>query len=195
MKITLVDSTADPAYNICFAARTCYDSWKNDELNKRGTFIKGLIAAKHETPLEFAHTMWMFEGISRVCQNQIVRHRIASYCVLSERWVDVSKLDCILPYNLVKEYEGAYDYVEQAKKLYKFLVCSGIEKGDARMLLPQGMETKMCMDMNFRALRHFFKLRLDNHAQWEVRQVAKEMFNICQEKWPWLVEDIAKELL
>ena len=190
MKVKLIDSTTDPAFNISYAARTCYNSNDKDELNKRAGFIKGLIKRGHETPLEFAHTMWEFEGISRVCQNQIVRHRIASYCVLSERYVDVSKLDCILPYNLLKQYEGAYDYVKQAKKLYKFLVDSGIPKEDARMLLPQGMETRMCMDMNFRALRHFLKLRLDRHAQWEIRQVAAEILAICQEKWPWLVEDL-----
>ena len=190
MKVRLVDYTTDAAFNITYAARTCYNSHDKDDLKKRDGFIKGLIKSGHETPLEFAHTMWEIDGISRVCQNQIVRHRIASYCVLSERYVDVSELDCILPYNLLKEYEGAVDYVNQAKKVYKFLINSGIPKEDARMLLPQGLTTKMCMDMNFRSLRHFLKLRLDKHAQWEVRQVAKEILEICREKWPWLVEDL-----
>ena len=190
MKVRLVDYTTDAAFNITYAARTCYNSHDKDDLKKRDGFIKGLIKSGHETPLEFAHTMWEIDGISRVCQNQIVRHRIASYCVLSERYVDVSELDCILPYNLLKEYEGAVDYVNQAKKVYKFLINSGIPKEDARMLLPQGLTTKMCMDMNFRSLRHFLKLRLDKHAQWQIRQVAQEMLNICKDKWRWLVEDL-----
>jgi thymidylate synthase (FAD) len=190
MKVKLIDCTTDAAFNIAHAARTCYNSHDKDTLANRAGFIKGLIKSGHETPLEFAHTMWEIEGISRVCQNQIVRHRIASYCVLSERYVDVSQLDCILPYNLLKEYDGAVDYVNQAKKVYKFLINSGVPKEDARMLLPQGMETTMCMDMNFRSLRHFLKLRLDKHAQWEIRQVAEEILNICKEKWPWLVEDL-----
>ena len=190
MKVKLIDYTTDAAFNITHAARTCYNSHDKDTLANRAGFIKGLIKSGHETPLEFAHTMWEIEGISRVCQNQIVRHRIASYCVLSERYVDVSQLDCILPYNLLKEYDGAVDYVNQAKKVYKFLINSGVPKEDARMLLPQGMETTMCMDMNFRSLRHFLKLRLDKHAQWEVRQVAEEILNICREKWPWLVDDL-----
>lgn len=190
MEVRLIDYTTDAAFNITYAARTCYNSHDKDDLKKRDGFIKGLIKSGHETPLEFAHTMWEIDGISRVCQNQIVRHRIASYCVLSERYVDVSQLDCVLPYNLLKECEGAVDYVNQAKKVYKFLINSGIPKEDARMLLPQGLTTKMCMDMNFRSLRHFLKLRLDKHAQWEVRQVAQEILNICREKWPWLVEDL-----
>ena len=190
MKVKLIDCTTDAAFNITHAARTCYNSHDKDTLANRGGFIKGLIKSGHETPLEFAHTMWEIKGISRVCQNQIVRHRIASYCVLSERYVDVSQLDCILPYNLLKEYDGAVDYVNQAKKVYKFLINSGVPKEDARMLLPQGMETTMCMDMNFRSLRHFLKLRLDKHAQWEIRQVAQEILNVCRERWPWLVDDL-----
>ena len=44
--------------------------------------------------------------------------------------------------------------------------------------------------MNFRSLRHFLKLRLDKHAQWEIRAVSQEILNVCRDKWPWLVEDI-----
>ena len=190
MEVKLVDCSVDAAYNISHAARTCYNSHDKDTLDNRAGFIKGLIKSGHETPLEFAHTMWDINGISRVCQNQIVRHRIASYCVMSERYVDVSELDCILPYNVLKEYDGAVDFVEQSKKIYKFLINSGVPKEDARMLLPQGMTTNMCMDMNFRSLRHFLKLRLDKHAQWEIRQVSQEILNVCRERWPWLVEDL-----
>lgn len=127
------------------------------------------------------------------CQNQMVRHRHASFCVMSERYVDVSKMDCVLPASLLSEYEGAYDYAQEAKKIYKFLVSSGIKREDARLLLPQGMETRLCVNFNFRALRHFLKLRLDKHAQAEIRSVAREIYFICDERLPWLVEDIKKE--
>lgn len=190
MQVKLIDCTTDAAFNITYAARTCYNSHNNDNICSRADFIKALIKAGHETPLEFATSMWEISGISRVCQNQIVRHRIASYCVMSERYVDMSNVDTVLPYNLLKSYSGAAEYVQDAKKLYKRLLDSGVPKEDARMLLPQGLETTMCMSMNFRSLRHFLKLRLDKHAQWEIRQVAQEILDVCRERWPWLVEDI-----
>ena len=190
MKVELLDHTKDAAFNICFAARTCYNSWDKDNPKERGKFIQALIKSEHETPLEFAHTMWHITGISRVCQNQIVRHRIASYCVMSERYVDVSQLECVLPVSVLEQTDAAYDLVKTCKKLYSILIKNGVPKEDARMLLPQGMETEMCMDMNFRALRHFLKLRLDKHAQVETRQVAREIYLACKDKWPWLVEDI-----
>ena len=172
MKVELIDNSTDASFNICLAARTCYNSWSKDKPKERGSFIKALIKSKHETPLEFAHAMFRISGISRVCQNQIVRHRIASYCVLSERYVDVSSLECIMPIKALETTDAVYDAVKEAKKLYDFLVKNDVPKEDARMFLPQGLETEMCMDMNFRSLRHFLKLRMDKHAQWEVRQVA-----------------------
>lgn len=190
MEVKLLDSTSDPLFVISMAARTCYNSREKDSLNTRADFVKGLIKAGHETPLEFASATFDVSGISISCQNQMVRHRHASFCVQSGRYVDQSKNQCVLTYDLLSQYEGATDYVAQALKLYRKLITNGIKKEDARFLLPQGMFTKVCVNMNFRTIRHFLSLRLSKHAQWEIRAVAKEIFYICQEKWPWLVEDI-----
>lgn len=190
MRVELFDSTNDPLRVISYAARTCYNSHDKDDELKRDVFVQGLIKSGHETPLEFASATFVVSGISRVCQNQMVRHRHASFCVQSERYVDMSNVGCVLPASLLKEYEGAYDYAEQAKKIYKYLISCGVKKEDARMLLPQGLETTLCVNMNFRAIRNFLKLRLDRHAQWEIRLVAKEIFGICEVLWPWLVEDL-----
>ncbi|MBR2504999.1 MAG: FAD-dependent thymidylate synthase [Elusimicrobiaceae bacterium] len=194
MKVELLDSTVDPLYVISTCARTCYNSRSKDVLGGRETFVKGLIKSGHTSVLENAIATFDIKGISRVCQNQIVRHRIGcSYCVESMRYVDVSKRDCVVPYTLRSVDDGADDYVKTLKKYYNSLVRSGVPKEDARMLLPLGMACNMTMTMNFRALRHFLKLRLSKKAQWEVRYLAKEILAICQERWPWLVEDIAEQ--
>lgn len=190
MKVELLDCTTDPLFVISMAARTCYNSRNKDDINKRDVFVKGLIKSGHETPLEFASATFDISGISRVCQNQIVRHRIASYCVLSERYVDVYNMECLMPVKALQADDSCVDFVRKSKEFYKKLVLADVPKEDARMFLPQGMMTNMCMHMNFRSLRHFLKLRLDRHSQWEVRQVAKEMYDICKEKFAWLVEDI-----
>ena len=190
MQVELIDSTADPLFIISHAARTCYNSFDKDKLNNRAEFVKGLIKSGHETPLEFASATFDIKGISRICQNQLVRHRHASFCVLSERYVDVSKMEMTFPYEVLRQYDGALDYVAEAKRLYKGLLDLGVKREDARFLLPQGINTNVCVNMNFRALRHFLKLRLDKKAQWEIRQVAMAIYDICNERWNWLVEDI-----
>ena len=191
MKVELLDCTTDPLFVISMCARTCYDSRSRDQVNKRADFVKGLIKSGHETPLEFASATFDISGISRVCQNQIVRHRIGcSYCVQSMRYVDVANNEFVMPIKALMTDDSCVDFVRKAKDFYKKLVQNDVPKEDARMFLPLGMTTNMCMHMNFRSLRHFLKLRLDRHSQWEVRQVAKEIYNICQGRWMWLVEDI-----
>lgn len=190
MKVELLDCTTDPLFVISMAARNCYNSRSKDQVNKRADFVKGLIKSGHETPLEFASATFDIKGISRICQNQLVRHRHASFCVLSERYVDISKMEITFPYEVLRQYEGAIDYVSEAKRIYKDLLALGVKREDARFLLPQGINTNVCVNMNFRALRHFLKLRLDKNAQWEIRQVAMEIYDICNERWPWLVEDL-----
>lgn len=191
MKVELLDCTTDPLFVISMAARTCYNSRNKDDINKRDAFVKGLIKSGHETPLEFASATFDISGISRVCQNQIVRHRIGcSYCVQSMRYVDVADNEFVMPVKALATDDSCVDFVRKAKDFYKKLVQNDVPKEDARMFLPLGMTTNMCMNMNFRSLRHFLKLRLDRHSQWEVRQVAKEIYDICNERWHWLVEDI-----
>lgn len=189
MNVKLIDCTTDPLFIISYAARTCYNSHKKDVLADRDKFVKGLIKSGHETPLEFASATFEITGISRICQNQMVRHRHASFCVMSERYVDVSKMDFIYPYEILTQYAGMVEYINDAKRVYKKMLDNGIKKEDARFLLPQGLCTNLCVNMNFRALRNFLKLRLDKHAQWEIREVAMEICEICRERWPWLVED------
>ena len=90
--------------------------------------------------------------------------------------------------------QGKVDVVKQemARVNTDILVINELKwpKEDARYFLPMGIETNLKIACNFRELRHILKQRLDKHAQWEVREVAKEMLAICQEKWPWLVEDL-----
>lgn len=194
MEVKLLDSTVDPLFVISMCARTCYNSREKDKESTREEFVKGLIKSGHTSTLENAIATFDISGISRACQNQIVRHRIGcSYCVQSMRYVNVQDNEVIIPQKVFLEYPDVIDAVSQLKLLYKELVEIGVPKEDARMLLPLGTATNMTMTMNFRAIRHFLKLRLDKHAQWEIRQVATQIAKICNQKWPWLVSDIIND--
>lgn len=169
----------------------CYNSRSKDQVNKRADFVKGLIKSGHTSTLENAIATFDISGISRVCQNQIVRHRIGcSYCVQSMRYVDVADNEFVMPIKALMTDDSCVDFVRKAKDFYKKLVQNDVPKEDARMFLPLGMTCNMTVTMNFRALRHFLQLRLSPRAQWEVQYVAREILKICQSKWPWLVEDL-----
>ena len=191
MEVEWLDSTVDPLYVMSVCARTCYNSRSKDQVNKRADFVKGLIKSGHTSTLENAIATFDISGISRVCQNQIVRHRIGcSYCVQSMRYVDVADNEFVMPIKALMTDDSCVDFVRKAKDFYKKLVQNDVPKEDARMFLPLGMTCNMTVTMNFRALRHFLQLRLSKHAQWEVQYVAREILKICQSKWSWLVEDL-----
>ncbi len=51
-------------------------------------------------------------------------------------------------------------------------------------MLPNACETKMVVTMNARSLQNFFNLRCCSRAQWEIRQLADEMFRLVLPGWP-----------
>jgi thymidylate synthase (FAD) len=60
---------------------------------------------------------------------------------------------------------------------------------DARFVLPNACETRILMTMNVRELRHFFSLRMCSRAQWEIREMARQMHRLCLEVAPALFRD------
>ena len=45
-------------------------------------------------------------------------------------------------------------------------------------MLPNACDTRMVVTMNARSLHNFFKQRLCNRAQWEIRAVAEQMYRL-----------------
>jgi thymidylate synthase (FAD) len=103
------------------------------------------------------------------------------------RYIDLSnttKLKIIVPPEILKlkdqeGKDGAYDLFmvacDNAYKDYCLLRQSGILPEDARFLLPLATKTELMTHMNISAWRHFFKRRLNPHAQWEIRKLAKDI--------------------
>ena len=66
---------------------------------------------------------------------------------------------------------------------------------DARFVLPNACETRLLVTMNARELRHFFALRMCERAQWEIRSLARRMFELAYAKAPELFEDAGASCL
>lgn len=78
--------------------------------------------------------------------------------------------------------EIAQLFKESNKKLYSKFEKIAIE--NARYVLPNACETKIQVTMNVRALFNFFKERLCDRAQEEIRDMAFEMWKACMEIAP-----------
>ena len=190
MQVILVDYTQNAFDNIVRAARGCFgneDRKATYEENKE--LIQALIRQDH-SPIEFGEAIFYITGISRACANQLNRYRLTSQAQKSQRYTDANKDDFVHPFSCIKTTDACYDLVDTCFKFYNRLIKAGVPREDARYYLPMGITTKMHLKCNFRQLRHILKQRLDKSAQWEVRQVAKQMLEIAKERWPWLVFDL-----
>lgn len=103
MKVKLMSSTKNPEKIIAAAAKLCYaasdidDIMNNLTLEKIDEFISILRTAGHESPFEHVSFTFGIEGISRITEQQLTRHRIASFSIQSGRYVDRANADFYIP--------------------------------------------------------------------------------------------------
>lgn len=93
LRVELLDHTGEPEKIVALAAKLCYAGCNIDELKGKLTmdeierFNNMLIEIGHESPLEHASFTFAVEGVSRITEQQLTRHRISSFSVQSNRYV------------------------------------------------------------------------------------------------------------
>lgn len=175
MDVEILEITSDPIDLISKAAGTSFG--KTDYSLKR---LKNCFDNRHMSVFEHAVVTFYISGISRACSHQLVRHRMASYVQESQRYTKIDTDDddwYVIPKSFKDNgmalrfrecmYECALDYQQALKR--------EIKPEDARFVLPEAAKTKITMTVNCRELFHFFDLRCDQAAQWEIRDLANEM--------------------
>lgn len=183
MKVTILDRTRTPIFNISVAAGTCYG--KEDPSFKR---LETCYKSGHMSVFEHAFVTFEVDGLSRSCSHQLVRHRLASFCQQSQRYckIDVDNDEWfVTPPELdhISHVSGFYDAMKSAARSYKEALDYGIKPEDARYLLPEACKTKIVCTMNCRELFHFLDMRNSKAAQWEIRQLA-ELLELALSKLP-----------
>lgn len=208
IKVNLIAYTPEPEKVVAAAAKMCYSKSGPDEIMENLTpentekFLNRLISMGHESPIEHISFTFGVEGISRSLLAQLTRHRIASYSVKSQRYVEETAFSYVTPPEIEKNEKGkaVYEktmtditnaYNELADELYNVHKNSMDEKAarkkaieDARFVLPNACETKLVMTFNARSLLNFFSERCCERAQWEIRDLADKMLALVREKAP-----------
>lgn len=209
MVVKLIAHTPDPELIVATAAKLCYsesdvtsllDGQTDEEVE---AFINKLMAMGHESPLEHAVFTFAIEDVSRSLLAQITRHRIASYSVQSQRYVNMQRSRYVVPPVIEKDekiftlYARASQvsflaYGEILHMIIEKYISQGMDEKaaakkaqeDARFILPNSCGTRLIMTMNARSLLNFFKLRCCNRAQWEIRQLADAMLKLAKQAAP-----------
>lgn len=172
------------------AGRNCWDSGEKMTDESYEKFIDNLRKRGHDSPLEFGHIM--FEIVtSRDVMAELTRHRLASFCIRSQRYVDESKtgdIEFIKPLFYKDEPDNpdcAYsdpvfaasmiwqDQMENIESSYKSMRAIGLRNEDARKVLPNSTMTRIMMKVNLRELLHIYKLRSAKAAYPEMKECMR----------------------
>lgn len=192
MRAVLLRHTPDPERAVAAAARVCYSPLSVTELERElseddiSRLLRFLLRAGHTSTFEHASFTFGLEG-SRACLNQLVRHRIASYSQQSQRYVEASEVEFIAPPTVQANQEAAAAYQEAlagARQAYTRLIALGVPKEDARYVLPVGANSRLVATYNARSLHNLFSLRCCERAQWEIRDLCREMLRLVREVAP-----------
>ena len=217
MNVELLQYNLDSEKIVAAAAKLCYSSSEISGIlngldsEKTASFIDRLMSMGHESPLEHIIFTFGIEGVSRSLLAQLTRHRIASYSVKSQRYVNEGKFEFIIPKEIEANEEAKKIFLEAMEddvkaynrlteilfeKHYADMLNSGVAekkaKGaaekkaieDARYVLPNACETKLIATFNARSLLNFFNHRCCERAQWEIRDLACEMLRLVKEICP-----------
>jgi thymidylate synthase (FAD) len=188
--------TAD--FAIVQAARVSYGEGTKKVNEDRG-LIRYLARHRHTTPFEmvelkFHHVMPIF--IAR----QWIRHRTANvneysarYSVVRDRFYHPS-VDNVRkqsasnrqggeePIDSVtaKEFLDHLDEIERGYAKYEQFLDKGVAREMARIALPASVYTEWYWKIDLHNLFHFLSLRMDAHAQQEIRDYANAMYELVR---------------
>lgn len=174
MQVTLIQSTPNPIETISQIASICYDS---DPKNPLG-LVKYLYKNGHHSVMEHIYFTFKIEGISRACSHQLVRHRHCSFTQRSQRYCSEDSFETIIPPTITPLSEEGieWDYcLDRIDRAYAYLQYFGVPNEDARYVLPNACATELYLSCNLRELIHIANERLCTRAQWEIRELVKQM--------------------
>ncbi len=188
--------TAD--FAIVQAARVSYGAGTKQVNEDRG-LIRYLARHRHTTPFEMVE--FKFHQVMPIfIARQWIRHRTANvneysarYSVVKDRFYHPT-LDNVRKQSLsnrqggeepidpatAQEFLAHLDHVESQYKDYEKFIEKGVAREIARIALPASVYTEWYWKIDLHNLLHFLSLRMDSHAQQEIRDYANAMFALIQ---------------
>lgn len=149
--------------------------------------VSELAKLPREDCFDFVSITVDFKNMSRIITQQLTRHR-NGITQESQRYVNYGKASFNSPAKFKDKYDpeklydtpiGDFNLEDLGgiiASLYEYLVDQGLDKEDARAYLPQNIQCgKVFMTFNLRTLFVFLNLRLDEHAQAEIRSYAERL--------------------
>jgi len=193
-QVKLVDSMGSDS-SIVQAARVSYSGGTKSVNDDRG-LIRYLMRHRHNTPFEMVEFKFWVKCPIFVAR-QWLRHRTASVNEVSARY-SILPEEFFLPEHLrfqsknnkqggEEEMTGDEFLIlkqkascDMAFHTYSELLSKGCSRELARSHLPVSTYTEFFWKMDLHNLFHFLSLRLDSHAQKEIRDLAQQVYDLIK---------------
>ena len=178
MQVTLIQQTPAPIETISKIASICYDSNPKNPLG----LVKHLYKNGHHSVFEHIYFTFKIESISRACSHQLVRHRMCSFTQRSQRYCSEDGFKVVIPKTLqyIDKKNANENLMDEINGMYNEAQSLGVPNEDARYLLPNACETSLYLSCNLRELIHMANERLCVRAQWEIRDLVKQMVALVE---------------
>lgn len=204
--VRLVETMGDDSSIVQAARVSTGAGTKTPAEDKR--LIRYLYSNKHTTPFEMCEIKLHCKMPIFVAR-QWVRHRTANVNEMSGRYRElpaeyyVPTPEAVRAQSMInKQGSGstlsAHDAelfiaqhtysCAQAFTVYGRAINAGVARELARIMLPVATYTEWYWKIDLHNLLHFLRLRMDEHAQWEIRQYADAIASIVSEWVPWTWE-------
>ena len=202
--VRLIDVMGDDNC-IADAARVSYGKGTRTASDNRA-LIRYLVRHKHTSPLEMVEVKFHLK-LPIFIMRQLVRHRTASlneysgrYSIMTDDCYEPSD-DYIKPQSQTNKQgrDGEFSYawkssykqkikgaITKSLIAYKFLIGTesalhgGLTRELARTVLPVSNYTECYWKIDLHNFFHFCRLRMDSHAQQEIQDYAKVMYEMVK---------------
>jgi thymidylate synthase (FAD) len=186
--------------------RLCYKSFNrpNPDTATNEGYLKNILNQGHFSVLEHSSVSFLVRGVSRSLLAELTRHRHLSFSVVSQRYVDYSKSEPVIPPALVGSkaeddirmeyrlqtdlYEGLVQYLMEHKKLPRKQA-----REAARAVLPNAAPVDMVVSGNLRAWRDVLGKRHHVAADAEIQKFAGLVLGHLRDIAPNSFQDIPDE--
>lgn len=207
------DGTIEPGDELAeVAGRECYQAWNRPNpatATNRG-YLGNILHKQHFSILEHASCTFSVRNVSRALTHELVRHRHLSFSMISQRYVDESDGEFVLPLEISRNKNIEADHLmtdthlEQLniyEKVFHSLTEAGVPRKRARQaaryVLPNGHATRLVVSGNIRAWREFLSKRLARDAvsdeplaDLEIHELATRILEILHTIVPHSVQDL-----
>jgi len=186
------------------AARVSYGKGTKSVNTDRG-LIRYLMRHEHTTPFEMCEVKFHIK-LPIFVMRQLVRHRTASLNEYSARYSVITDEFYIPPKEQLKQQSTnnkqgrdeelapeEKEYVLESMQnlwdynynTYEYYINNyNLARESARAVLPVGGYTECYWKANLKNFLHMARLRMDPHAQWEIREYANALYNLVKPLFP-----------